>query len=202
MASIELQDVNIMNRSHHSRITRIARLGIPMGLIALALTGCAVMPPTGPSVVALPPGGKPLGQFQQDDYACRSYAFNSENAGGASQSAMKNGVGDSAIGTLGGAAAGALLGAAAGNAGVGAAIGAGAGLLFGGAVGANHAQASSAGLQAQYDAAYSQCMASKGNSISTPAPVYATAPAYAAPPVMYAPPPVVYGYPRPAYWAY
>jgi hypothetical protein len=205
MTSIEPQDVNIMKLAQHSRgtpVTRLARLAIPLGLVALALTGCAVMPPTGPSVVALPPGGKPLGQFQQDDYACRSYAFNSENAGGASQSTMKDGVGDSAIGTLGGAAAGALLGAAAGNAGVGAAIGAGAGLLFGGAVGANHAQASSAGLQAQYDAAYSQCMASKGNTISTPAPtVYATTPAYA-PPVMYAPPPVVYGYPRPGYWAY
>jgi Glycine-zipper domain len=183
--------------------THIARLALPMGLVALALTGCAVIPPAGPSVVALPPSGMPLSQFQHDDYACRSYAFNSENAGGASQSAMKDGVGDSAIGTLGGAAAGALLGAAAGNAGIGAAIGAGAGLLFGGAVGANHAQASSASLQARYDAAYSQCMASKGNSISTPAPVYATVPAYGPPPVVYAPAPVVYGYPqRPGYWAY
>jgi Glycine-zipper domain len=203
MASIESKDANIMNLSHTSRMTRIARLALPIGLIALALTGCAAIPPDGPSVVALPPGGKPLGQFQQDDYACRSYAFNSDNSGAAPHSTMKDGVGDSAIGTVGGAAAGALLGAAAGNAGIGAAIGAGAGLLFGGAVGANHAQATSASLQARYDAAYSQCMASKGNSISTPAQtVYATEPAYA-PPMMYAPAPVVYGYPqRPGYWAY
>jgi hypothetical protein len=165
-----------------------------MALIAVALTGCAVMPPTGPSVVALPPSGKPLGEFQQEDYACRDYAFRSDNAAQASEGAMQSGIGSTAIGTLGGAAAGALLGAAAGNAGVGAAIGAGTGLLLGGAVGANGAQDSSAGLQARYNAAYAQCMASKGNSISPPAP------AYSAQPVVYAPPPVVYGYP--GYWAY
>jgi predicted lipid-binding transport protein (Tim44 family) len=154
-----------------------------MAVVALALTGCAVMPPTGPNVVALPPKGMPLAQFQQD------------NAGQASQNALQSGVGSSAIGTLGGAAAGALLGAAAGNAGIGAAIGAGTGLLFGSAVGANRAQDSSAGLQARYDAAYAQCMTSKGNTISQPPTVYTTTPVYAAPPVVYAPPPVVYGYP-------
>lgn len=181
---------------------RFTRIVLPAGLIALALTGCAVIPPTGPSVVALPPNGKPLGEFQKEDYACRDYAFRSENAGQPAQGALQSGLGSSAIGTVGGAAAGALLGAAAGNAGVGAAIGAGAGLLLGSAVGANNAQATSAGLQARYDAAYSQCMASKGNRITQPA-VYATTPVYAAPPVVYAPPPVVYGYP-PAfgYWAY
>jgi hypothetical protein len=185
-------------------LPRISRAAVPMVLLAVALTGCAVMPPSGPSVVALPPSGKPLAQFQQEDYACRDYAFRSDDAGAASQSALQSGVGSTAIGTLGGAAAGALLGAAAGNAGVGAAIGAGAGLLFGGAVGANGAQDSSAGLQARYNAAYAQCMASKGNSISAPPPgVYSTVPAYATPPVVYAPPPIVYGYPRRyGYWAY
>jgi hypothetical protein len=192
------QGANIMN------LSRISRTTIPMALIAVALTGCAVMPPTGPSVVALPPNGKPLNQFQQEDYACRDYAFRSDNAAQASQSAMQTGAGSTAVGTLGGAAAGALLGAAAGNAGIGAAIGAGTGLLLGGAVGANGAQDSSASLQARYNAAYAQCMASKGNSISAPAPtVYSTAPVYAPPPVVYAPAPVVYGYPqRPGYWAY
>lgn len=195
METIETQIENLMD------LSRIARIAVPLGLITVALTGCAVIPPTGPSVTALPPNGKSLNQFQQEDYACRDYAFRSDNGAQASQGALESGVGSSAVGTLGGAAAGALLGAAAGNAGVGAAIGAGAGLLFGGAVGANGAQASSAGLQARYDAAYSQCMTSKGNSIAPT--VYATAPVYAAPPVVYAPPPVVYGYPqRFGYWAY
>jgi outer membrane lipoprotein SlyB len=171
----------------------------PLCLIALSLTGCAVIPPSGPTVVALPPSGEPLSKFQQEDYACRDYAFRSDNASQPSVAA-NDGLRTGAIGTVGGAAAGALLGAAAGDAGIGAAIGAGAGLLFGSAVGANGAQATSESLQARYDAAYSQCMASKGNRITQPA-VYSTAPVYAPPPV-FAPAPVVYGYPRPAfgYW--
>jgi len=183
-------------------ILRTTRIALPIGLIAIALTGCAVIPPTGPSVVALPPSGKPMSEFQHEDYACRNYAFHADNAAAPEHSALPDGVRSSAIGTVGGAAAGALLGAAAGNAGVGAAIGAGAGLLLGSAVGANGAQANSAGLQAQYDAAYAQCMVSKGNTISQPA-VYTTAPVYAAPPVAYAPAPVIYGYPHSyGYWSY
>jgi hypothetical protein len=182
---------------------RFARIAVPLALIAVALSGCAVVPPTGPSIVALPPKGKPLAEFQQEDYACRDYAFRSDGDSSAtSQQSLQKGIGSSAIGTVGGAAAGALLGAAAGDAGVGAAIGAGAGLLLGSAVGANGAQASSAGLQARYDAAYAQCMASKGNQLSQPA-VYSTAPVYAAPPVVYAPGPVMYGPPQPVgFWTW
>ncbi|MFM0056255.1 glycine zipper family protein [Paraburkholderia phytofirmans] len=184
------------------KLLRTARIALPVCLVAVALTGCAVMQPTGPSVVALPPSGKPISVFQQEDYACRDYAFRSDNATAPAHSAIPEGVGSSAIGTVGGAAAGALLGAAAGDAGIGAAIGAGAGLLLGSAVGANGAAATSASLQARYNAAYAQCMASKGNNISQPA-VYTTAPVYAAPPVAYAPAPVVYGYPqRFGYWSY
>ena len=179
--------------------SQTACLVISACIVALGLGGCAIIPPTGPTVVALPPKGKPLGEFQQEDYACRNYAFRTDGA--AQPSASHGALGSTAIGTAGGAAAGALLGAAAGNAGVGAAIGAGAGLLLGSAVGANSVQANSASLQASYDAAYSQCMASKGNSISQPA-VYATAPAYAPPPML-VPAPVVYGYPHAfTYWAY
>jgi hypothetical protein len=193
---IEAEEMNIM------KLFRITRVALPVCLTAIALTGCAIVPPTGPSVVALPPNGKPIAEFQQEDYACRDYAFRSDNDATPANGAIPNGVGSSAIGTVGGAAAGALLGAAAGNAGVGAAIGAGAGLLLGSAVGANSARATSATLQAKYDAAYAQCMASKGNSISQPA-VYTTAPVYAPPPVAYAPAAVVYGYPpRFGYWSY
>jgi uncharacterized protein YcfJ len=130
------------------------------------LAGCTVRPPTGPTVLAVPPAGKDLAQFQQEETNCRNYAFNQigiSPAQGANQSA----VGSAAAGTALGAAAGALLGAAAGSPGTGAAVGAGTGLLGGSAVGANNAQVSSAGLQASYDRAYTQCLASTGNQINT-----------------------------------
>ncbi len=171
---------------------KFSRVVIPGVFVALALGGCAVAPPTGPSIVALPRTGEPLGQFQQDDYACRDYANKSNDAQGAAQNATTNSVNSAALGTLGGAAVGALFGAAAGNAGVGAAIGAGSGLLLGSSAGANGAQASANGLQARYDAAYAQCMVSKGNAISQPRPVYAQ-------PVYMAPPPPVYYAPAPYY---
>jgi hypothetical protein len=161
------------------------------------LSGCAVAPPTGPSVVALPSQGEPLATFQHDDYTCRNYAYGQTNPNEASQQATNSAVSSAAIGTVGGAAVGALLGAAAGNAGAGAAIGAGTGLVFGGAAGAGSAQNSADALQARYDAAYAQCMTSKGNAIQPQAaPAY-----YAPPPGYYAPPPAVYyGPPRRAYW--
>lgn len=39
-----------------------------------ALAACSVAPPTGPSVMALPPQGKSLTAFQQEDGYCRNYA--------------------------------------------------------------------------------------------------------------------------------
>ena len=185
------------NMIHSPKLIRVA---LPAVLVALALGGCAVAPPSSPSIVALPRSGEPLNQFQQDDYACRDYAFRARDAAGASQNATANGVGSAAVGTFGGAAVGALLGAAAGNPGAGAAIGAGSGLLIGGAAGANGAQYSAGSLQARYDAAYAQCMTSKGNTIAQPqAPVYAPQPVYMAPPPRYvAPPPVMYA-PYPYY---
>lgn len=180
-----------LKRTNMISSTKSISLAIPAAVVALALGGCAVMPPSGPSVVALPRSGEPLGQFQQDDYACRDYANRSTDPNAAAQAATQNSVNSAAVGTLGGAAVGALIGAAAGNAGAGAAIGAGSGLLIGSANGANGAQYSAAGLQARYDAAYAQCMTSKGNTISQPRPAYyAPQPAYYAPqPYYYAPPP-------------
>jgi predicted lipid-binding transport protein (Tim44 family) len=176
------------------------RLAIPLSVLAFALGGCAVVPPSGPSVVALPRSGEPLNQFQQDDYSCRDYAFHSTDASGAAQNATTNSVNSAALGTLGGAAVGALIGAAAGNAGAGAAIGAGSGLLLGGSAGANGAQYAATGLQARYDAAYAQCMTSKGNTISQPqAPVYAPRPVYVEPAPQYIAPPAVVYSPYPYY---
>ncbi|NML29253.1 glycine zipper family protein [Paraburkholderia antibiotica] len=175
-------------------------LAIPAAVIALALGGCAVVPPSGPSVVAMPRSGEPLNQFQQNDYECRDYANRSTNPSGAAQAATNNSVNSAALGTIGGAAIGALLGAAAGNAGAGAAIGAGSGLLIGSANGANGAEYSAAGMQARYDAAYAQCMTSKGDTIAQPQPqpYYAPQPVYVAPRPYYAPPPVMYA-PYPYY---
>lgn len=168
---------------------------LPAAGILAALAGCAIAPPTGPSIVALPNRGEPLATFQKDDYECRNYAYSVINPKGASQEATNGVVNSAAIGTLGGAAVGALLGAATGNAGAGAAIGAGSGLLVGGAVGSGNAQNSSAGLQAQYDTAYAQCMTSKGNTIQQAAPVYVQ-PA----PVYYEPAPRAYYYGPPRPW--
>ena len=135
--------------------------------LALLLAGCAVQPPTGPSVMALPAQGKSFADFQKDDVTCRQYA--SLQTGGASpaEAANQSGINSAALGTLLGAAAGAALGAVGGNAGAGAAIGAGTGLAFGGLSGASAAQASSGSLQQRYNMSYLQCMAANGESVPT-----------------------------------
>ena len=131
----------------------------------LALGACAVQPPTGPSVMALPAKGKSLADFQQDDAACQQYASASIGHGSPAQAANDSAVGSAVLGTAAGAAAGALIGAAAGNPGVGAAIGAGSGLLIGSAAGSANAQLSAGAMQQRYDMHYLQCMSAKGESV-------------------------------------
>ena len=46
----------------------------PLLLGTLALGACSVAPPQGPTIVALPPAGKDLTQFLQEDNTCRGYA--------------------------------------------------------------------------------------------------------------------------------
>jgi hypothetical protein len=163
------------------------RVLVGLGLAGpLALGACAVAPPSGPTVMALPAQGKNLANFQEEDLACRNYA--SEITGGAApaQAAANSGLASAAVGTALGAAAGALIGSAGGAVGGGAAVGAGAGLLLGSAVGAGNAQASGASLQTRYNTAYTQCMYAKGNSVqSPPAPTYG-----------------YYGYPAYGYYGY
>jgi hypothetical protein len=132
---------------------------------ALALSACAIAPPSGPSVMALPAEGKSFEQFQQDDAVCQQYASARIGNGSPQQAANESGVSSAAIGTLVGAAAGALIGAAAGDPAAGAAIGGGGGLLFGSAAGVSNAYASGAALQQRYDMAYTQCMVGKGESV-------------------------------------
>jgi len=144
--------------------------------MALAATGCAVAPPTGPTVLSVPGSGKDFAQFTQEDANCRQYAQAQIGYGSPAQAADDSAVGSAILGTGLGAAAGAVLGAAGGNAGVGAAIGAGTGLLMGSAIGAGNAQASGAAVQRRYDIGYAQCMSANGNKVE-PARAYAP-PAY------------------------
>lgn len=142
------------------------------------MAGCAVAPPAGPSVTALPGPGKSLDQFNGDDTACRNYAADrTQNAPAEAAAASQNANASIAAGTLIGAAAGAALGSINGQAGTGAAIGAGTGLLAGASVAGDQAQGAADDLQAQYDRAYSQCMVGNGEAIQGPPGGYAAAPA-------------------------
>ena len=168
------------------------RLGLPVALTSVVLlSACAVAPPSGPAVMALPPQGKAFDTFQREDGYCRDVASQQSGGGQAVVAAQNNAVGSAVVGTAIGAGVGALLGAAGGNVGAGAAIGAGAGLLVGSAAGSNGAQYSARDMQMRYDTSYTQCMYAYGNSVQS-APV-AYAPAYPAP---YAYP---YGYASPYY---
>ena len=115
----------------------------------LLLAACAA-PPPGPSVMALPGQGKSFDQFQRDDVGCRQYSDQQTGYGGPAAAANQAGVGNALLTTGLGAAAGALIGAAAGNAG--------------------------AGLQAQYDMAYSQCMYGHDNRVPAAPSPYPPAP--------------------------
>jgi hypothetical protein len=170
----------------------------------LALGACAVAP-TGPSIAAMPPQGKNLAEFQQDDATCRQYAAQQVGISPA-EASQQSAVNSAALGTVLGAAAGAAIGAAAGNPAVGAAIGAGSGLLMGSAAGANAAAISGAGVQQRYDIGYAQCMSSKGDSVPSvtagsfgyPYPSYPYAYPYGYPYAAYPPP--YYPYPAMAYY--
>ena len=142
-----------------------ATASVTLLVAALALSGCAVAPPVGPSVMALPAQGKSFEQFQQDDASCQQYASSRIDNGTPQQAANESGASSAAIATVVGAAAGALIGAAAGDPAIGAAIGGGGGLLVGSAAGVQNAYASGAALQQRYDMAYIQCMTAKGESV-------------------------------------
>jgi hypothetical protein len=154
-------------------------------LPAIVLGGCAVAPPSGPTVTALPGQGKSWPQFQQDDAMCRNYAASREDTGAEAANAQNNAVGTAVAGTLIGAAAGAALGSLGGNVGAGAAIGAGAGLAGGSMVAGNNEQGAQYSMQQRYDIAYSQCMVGNGNTLQQyPMGYYAPPPGY-----YYGPPP-------------
>jgi len=172
-------------------MNRFASVGAAV-LGTLALGACVTPPPAGPNITAMPPQGKSLEAFQQDDVACRQYAQAQAgiSPGEAAQQSQFN---SAALGTVLGAGLGAAIGAAAGNPGIGAAIGAGSGAIVGTAQGAQAAAVSGANVQQRLDVAYAQCMSSKGNTV----PQVASSGGY---PYGYAPPPPGYAaYPYPPY---
>jgi len=163
--------------------TKVKAIALPLGAILL-LSACATVP-TGPTVMVLPGQGKGFDQFQADDYSCRHWATDQSGGATASDVATRNTVSGAAVGTLLGAAAGAALGAIGGNAGMGAAVGAGVGLLGGTAAGASASGPVYSSLQSRYDAAFVQCMYSKGHQVPVRRgvqPSYASQPGAAPPP--------------------
>ena len=170
----------------------ISALGV---VSVLALSACAVAPPQGPSVMALPPQGKPFEVFQQDDAICRGFATQQTGGASAAQAANNTAVGSALLGTALGAGVGAALGSVGGAVGAGAAIGGATGLLAGSAIGAGNAQMAGGSVQARYDTAYTQCMYSKGDTVQgAPGGGYAAGYGY---PYGYYPGPY-YGYYGPA----
>lgn len=137
----------------------------PLLFGVVALGACAIAPPSGPTVIALPPEGKNLVQFQQEDVTCREHAQKQVVYGVSQQTVNQSAIGTAAAGTALGAATGAAVGTAAGAAGTGAVVGATTGLLAGSSLAANNAAASAVVLQQNYDVAYAQCMAASGNQV-------------------------------------
>jgi len=67
------------------RVTRLSGLA---GVLALA--GCVVLPPAGPSLQALPGSRLSFEQFQIDDAACRQYAAVQIGGGSATEAAQQS----------------------------------------------------------------------------------------------------------------
>ena len=64
----------------------------------LALSACAVPPPSGPRVMALPGAGKDFGTFQQEDATCRQFASYQSGGTAGAQAATNNAVGTAVAG--------------------------------------------------------------------------------------------------------
>jgi len=128
---------------------------------ALALAGCVVLPPAGPSLQALPGSQLSFEQFQIDDAACRQYATAQIGGRSATEAAQESQAASAVAGTAIGAAAGAAFGGSH----EAAAVGAGIGLLTGAMAGWGSAEASYYAAQRRYDGAYSQCMYARGHKV-------------------------------------
>jgi len=134
-----------------------------LSLVLPVIIGCATVP-NGPSVMVLPPEGKPFEQFMSEDAICRQWA--GQRIGlNPQETVNKNTATGAVVGTVIGAGLGAALGSTSGDMGSGAAIGAASGLLIGTSSGADAGRVYGWEAQQRYDIAYMQCMYSKGNQI-------------------------------------
>jgi len=134
---------------------------VAIGLVAVALAGCASSAPPPPSVYVNPTRGQSPEQQVRDQNDCMAVAKQQTGYDSLGDPAKGAGVG-AAVGALGGAAAGAAIGAATGSAGTGAAIGAASGATLG-AVGGGVYQHQRG--KEQYNQAYSNCMMGRGYSV-------------------------------------
>lgn len=138
------------------------RVAISLSMLGvLGLSACVVLPPSGPSLQALPGSRQSFEQFQFDDAACRQYATAQIGGRSAAETAQES-AGASAVA---GTAIGALAGAAIGGNSQGAAVGAGIGLLTGAMAGMDASQTSYYIAQRRFDSAYYQCMYARGHKV-------------------------------------
>lgn len=182
---------------------------------ALLLAGCVVLPPSGPSLQALPGSRLSFEQFQLDDAGCREHATAQVGGRGPTEAAQESAAGSAVAGTLIGAAAGAAFGGSS----EAAAVGAGFGLLTGALSGLSASESSYYLVQRRYDGAYYACMYARGHRVpvsasyaeSNRAPAQPRAPAAPAPAPRIVTPPLDAGVPppnapppattyRPPYW--
>ena len=127
-------------------------------LVALLLLAGCVSTPTGPMVMILPAHGKTLNVFHDDQIVCKNSA-SEEVAGEAGHADWMQAV------VAGGATLlGAGIGGVAGG-GKGALIGAGVGAAGGGAASYIPGSKAQSTIQQRYDAAYAQCMFTRGNQV-------------------------------------
>jgi hypothetical protein len=142
---------------------------LALGTLALGtLAGCASTS-LGPTVQVMPGHGKGFDTFQSDNAGCKNFAANQVR--GHADAANNRAVGTAFLATALGAGLGVAGGAVGGDAGGGAAPGAGLGAGTGSAIAADNNSNDQMGIQAQYDAAFSQCMYTKGEQV----PGYAVA---------------------------
>ena len=97
---------------------RIYLAWVSVLLLSAILIGCATIPP-GPSVMVMPPPGKPFEAFQTDDAVCRGWA-QQQSGWQANDTVNRNTADGAALGALMGAGLGLAIGAASGNPGTGA----------------------------------------------------------------------------------
>jgi len=131
------------------------------------VAACTVPPPSGPTVMAIPPPGKDLAVFQQEDGQCRGYAAATIGAlppGPAVAPAAGDGIASATAASQGS-------NATAGDA--GATIVGTPGYAGNVAAGATYAAANAYDVQTRYNIAYTQCVYSSGNAVlPMPASVY------------------------------